>query len=90
MPAFRAACPAFRAAANDARASSQLKPGDSCKGARDSLLLVNGQRAIEARWPKAQGIFPEAPRAEVDAVNNSGAVEKGMDTFAYTGRSAGH
>ena len=52
------------------------------KGARDSLLLVNGQRAVEARWPKAQGSFLEAPRAEVEAVSNSGAVEKGMDTIA--------
>ncbi|MEI7729166.1 MAG: DNRLRE domain-containing protein [Verrucomicrobiota bacterium] len=52
------------------------------KGTRDSLLLVDGQRAIEARWPKAQGSFLEALRAEVEAVSNSGAVEKGMDTIA--------
>lgn len=52
------------------------------KGARDSLLLVNGQRAIEARWPNATGSFLVAPRADVEAVSNSGAVEKGMDTIA--------
>lgn len=52
------------------------------KGAREGLLLVDGQRAIEARWPKAAGSFLEAPRAEVEAVSNSGAAEKGMDTIA--------
>ena len=52
------------------------------KGARDSLLLVNGERAIEARWPKARGNFLESPRAEAESVSNSGAAEKGMDTIA--------
>lgn len=52
------------------------------KEARGGLLLVNGRRAIEARWPKAQGSFLEAPRGEVDDVSNSGAMDKGMDTIA--------
>lgn len=51
------------------------------KGARDSLLMVNGKRAVEARWPKAEGSFLVAPRAEVDAVSNSGGLPKGMDTI---------
>ena len=51
------------------------------KDARDSLLLVDGKRAVEARWPKGSEVFFESPRANVDAVSNSGAVPKGMDTI---------
>ena len=51
------------------------------KGARDALLLVDGKRAVEARWPKAAGSFLEAPRGEVEDVRNSGAASQGMDTI---------
>ena len=51
------------------------------KGATDFALLVNGKRAIEARWPKATGSFLVAPRGEVDDVTNSGSAAKGMDTI---------
>lgn len=51
------------------------------KDARDELLLVDGQRAVEARWPNAEGSFLETPRAEVEEVSTSGAVDKGMDTI---------
>jgi hypothetical protein len=51
------------------------------KDTRGGMLMVNGKRAIEARWPKAQGSFLEAPRAEVDEAINLGVVAQGMDTI---------